>query len=181
MDIWRRVSVGIRMPRQLARQRKYFTGLVALRKGLKQTRRPISGAAWRLSFVKPRQDYIIGGREVSIIASSWASAQRALNLILSSLILISREPLIFESETHLVAHNAHEPELDDPVFRKAESRWRATSLQKLRDGKSGLTLSPSTSSASHSLVCSAWTSNRFARGTCRFPASPTTMCASPTE
>ncbi len=105
------------MPGQLTRQRQYFTGLVANREEVKGTSHPINGASWRLSFVKPRRDDFIGGREVAIVASSWTSAQCALNLILSSLILISGDPSILDPTTDLVAHNAHEPEFDDPVFR----------------------------------------------------------------
>ena len=107
----------VRMPRRLTRQRQYFTGLVANREEVKETTCPINGASWRVSFVKPRCDNFIGGREVAIVASSWTSAQCALNLILSSLDLISGDSPIFDMETGLVAHNAHEPEFDDPVFR----------------------------------------------------------------
>lgn len=107
------------MSRQLTKQRQYFTGLVAIRGEVKQTKRPISGAGWQVSFVKPKRDNFVSGREVMIVASSWTSAQRALNLILSSLILISGDPpLLFDPETDLVAHNAHEPEFDDTVFRE---------------------------------------------------------------
>lgn len=105
------------MPRQLTKQRRYFSGLVAIWEEVKPIRGPIAGVGWQVSFVKPRRDNFVGGREVMIVASSWTSAQRALNLILSSLIFISGDPPLFDPDTDLVAHNAHEPEFDDPAFR----------------------------------------------------------------
>ena len=52
-----------------------------------------------------------------IHASSWQSAQRALNLISACIYLFDGSPPVFDAETQLVAHNDIEPELDDPDLR----------------------------------------------------------------
>jgi hypothetical protein len=57
------------------------------------------------------------GREIVINSKSWHRAQYALNLILSSILLYSGNPPLFEMD--LVAHNDDEPEFHDPVYRKA--------------------------------------------------------------
>lgn len=82
---------------------------------------PFNGAGWQaaLSPQRKRRGTIQGGEEVVLYASSWASAQRALDLIHGCHLLLRGDPDPFD--VRLIAHNAHEPTWMGENERKALS------------------------------------------------------------
>jgi hypothetical protein len=104
------------------RQRqKFWTGMTTLVDEPFQPEPPFTGAGWQatLSPQRPRPHKIKGGQEVILQASSWSSAQRALDLILGCHQLV-QGPHVFD--IHLVANNADEPGWIGEHERKALSK-----------------------------------------------------------
>ena len=99
----------------------YFTGLLTSVDEPGQPSPPFKGAGWHASFFKERRDppRLYNGREIVIHAKSWHTAQRALNLVLSSLLLYSGDPPLVEMD--FLVHNDDEPDFYDPMIRKAMS------------------------------------------------------------
>jgi len=102
-------------------RKNYYTGLIVDMDEPDQPSPPFKGAGWEVSFVKERHHppRMRNGLEVVIHARSWASAQRALNLILSSIILYSGDPPLFDMP--FIAHNSEEPKFHNPLFRRGIS------------------------------------------------------------
>ena len=85
----------------------YFTGLIAQEPEIKAVRVPRS-SGWHVTFSRVRKNQMqTKGLEVVIKAKSWATAQRALNLIVHSLALYSGGPSSLDQD--LIAHNDAEP------------------------------------------------------------------------
>lgn len=103
-------------PRQ---RRKFWTGMITLGDEPFQPAPPFNGAGWQATLEPQRTNpqIIKSGEEVVIHASSWISAQRALNLIHNCHRLFLGEPDILE--TSLIANNADEPDWMDEHIRKS--------------------------------------------------------------
>lgn len=99
-------------------RRKYWTGLIPLGHEEFQPDLPFRGAGWNttLSLPKNRPHLTKERKELILHASTWSTAQRALDLIHGCRLLI-RGPDVFEIT--LIAHNAEEP-----VWLKGEERIR---------------------------------------------------------
>lgn len=98
----------------LGRRRRYFTGLLAVARDLRDHPRIITGAGWAATFRKTAAtESIRPTQEVVLAAPSWLAAQRALNLIRAGLFLLHGEPLIVDADERLVAWNDSEPEVED--------------------------------------------------------------------
>lgn len=97
-------------------RRKFSTGLITLGHEEFQPDPPFRGAGWHatLSLPEKRPHMTRGGKEVIIHASTWITAQRALDLIHGCGLLI-RGPDVFD--TPLIAHNE-----EDPVWLKGQER-----------------------------------------------------------
>ena len=100
------------------KKRIYYTGLIADTNDPFQPIPPYRGKGWYISLVKERCDppKLRYGNEVVIYANSWIPAQRALNLILSSINLYSGYSDLFN--IGLIAHNKGEPEFLESEYRK---------------------------------------------------------------
>lgn len=107
------------MKKKQKEDKTYFTGLLTSVDELGQPSPPFNGAGWYVDFLKERRDppRLYNGKEIVIHAKSWHTAQRALNLILSSLLLYSGNPPLVEME--FFAHNDEEPDFYDPLIRKS--------------------------------------------------------------
>lgn len=106
------------MQRNQISEQIYYTGLIADISEPDQPSPPFKGSGWEASFIKERRypPKLRDGCEIIINAKSWISAQRALNLIVSSLILYSGYPHLLEPE--FIAHNNTRPEFLEPEYRK---------------------------------------------------------------
>ena len=100
-------------------KKQFFTGLLIDPDEPYQPSPPFKGAGWDLNFIKERRDppRIYNGLEIVIESKSWHRAQHALNLILSSFLLYSGNPPLFEMD--YVAHNDEEPKFLDNLYKKA--------------------------------------------------------------
>jgi hypothetical protein len=98
--------------------KRFHTGLRAFHGEREQPAPPYNGAGWRATLSRSQDHPVHRGREVIVYASSWPSAQRALNLISACIYLFDGSPPVFDSETHLIAHNDFEPQFDDPDLRQ---------------------------------------------------------------
>ncbi len=80
---------------------------------------PFRGAGWEAVFASQRRvpASVCNGKEIVLCASSWPSAQRALDLVHGCHQLILGDPPVFP--LHPIAHNDREPECMDPEARKA--------------------------------------------------------------
>lgn len=69
-----------------------------------------NGAGWTVDYGPQRKDppEVYKGMEILVHASSWVSAQRALDLIHGCHQLVRGDPNLFD--IHLIAHNAKEPD-----------------------------------------------------------------------
>ena len=85
----------------------YRTGFVALPDNGNEPLGPFHGAGWTAELV-PNHPKIVGGSEIVIRAGSWASAQRAADLINASRVLVNGDPDVLGS-IHPLAHNEGEP------------------------------------------------------------------------
>jgi len=95
-------------------QSRYYTGLVANAYELRGTPRTLTGAGWTATFQKTACTKTFPqGRELVLKAPSWLLAQRALNLVRAGLMVVLGEPLLFDADEHLIAHNEREPEVPD--------------------------------------------------------------------
>lgn len=85
-----------------------------------QPKPPFKGAGWKASFAPQRRDppTVYKGKEIVLHATSWASAQRALDLILGCHQLVLGDPHVFP--IHPIAHNETEPEWMEEHERRAE-------------------------------------------------------------
>jgi len=81
---------------------------------------PFKGAGWEAHLVPQRRDppLIQDGKEIVLYASSWASAQRALDLIQGCHQLVLGDPPVIP--VHSIAHNDSEPDWMEPEERKAQ-------------------------------------------------------------
>ncbi len=95
--------------------------MITLRDGSFQPAPPFTGAGWQatLSPQRSKTHKIQGGKEVILHASSWASAQRALDLICSCHQLVQGPRA---NDLTLVANNADEPDWMPQDERKNLSR-----------------------------------------------------------
>jgi hypothetical protein len=96
--------------------KEFLTGLISFDKEI-NPKPPYNGAGWSARFEKASRKVVDGkelqfskGNEVLINAKSWVTAQRALNLILASLYLVTGHPPILSEGEGLVAHNDSEPQ-----------------------------------------------------------------------
>lgn len=89
---------------------KFWTGMITLGDEPFQLAPPFNGAQWQATLVSQRKKphTIYRGQEVVLYASSWVSAQRALDLIHGCHQLIRGDPDVFS--IHLIANNAQEPD-----------------------------------------------------------------------
>jgi hypothetical protein len=94
--------------------KRYRTGLLAFHEEREQPAPPYKGAGWHATLSLPQDRPVHQSREVIIHASSWPSAQRALNLISACIYLFGGSPPVFDREQQLIAHNNSEPQFDDP-------------------------------------------------------------------
>jgi len=101
------------------RSHKFWTGLVAFGDEPGQPTPPFNGVGWQATLAPQRAKptTLNRGREVVLCASSWASAQRALDLIHGCHLLLQGDPDIFD--IHLIAHNTEEPSFMREDERKA--------------------------------------------------------------
>lgn len=132
------VVVGRSRPRQpnewgsvrthltMAKHRKYWTGLITLGDEPFQPKPPFTGAGWRATLAPQRRDppSVYRGREVVLHAKSWASAQRALELIQGCHQLLFAEPPVFP--VHPIAHNSTEPQWMEEQQRQAQVEKTST-------------------------------------------------------
>jgi hypothetical protein len=97
----------------------YFTGLLTTSRETGQPSPPFNGAGWSVTYVKSssKAAAMHNGREIVIRARTWSTAQRALSLILSSLVAYRGNPSPLEDD--LVAHNEEEPPFFDPDIRRS--------------------------------------------------------------
>jgi len=111
----------IRMKKQ-QQERTYFTGLVTTVDELQEYPPPFKGAGWSASDVeqRARESTLKNGREIAIHARCWRGAQRALNLIISCLLVRSGGPPLYE--IHPVAHNDEEPDFLNSHARRTKIR-----------------------------------------------------------
>jgi hypothetical protein len=91
------------------RRGKFWTGLITPGNEQFQPTPPFSGAGWQATFAPQRKKppTVHGGQEVVLHATSWASAQRALQLIHGCHLLIQGNPDVFRIQ--LIANNSGEP------------------------------------------------------------------------
>lgn len=87
----------------------YHTGLITMSREARQPSPPFVGAGWTASVAHRQSEQTVGGHEILIKANSWATAQRALNLISASMLLFKGDPSFFGEENTLVVHNRMEP------------------------------------------------------------------------
>jgi len=90
-------------------KQKFWTGLYTQGEEPFQSATPYNGAGWTADFEEPQRtpNIIKDGKEIVLIASSWASAQRALNLILACHQLLMGEREVFLIDQ--IAYNDSEP------------------------------------------------------------------------
>ena len=83
---------------------------------------PFNGVGWKANVTRQRRDprLVSRGKEIVLYASSWASAQRALDLIVGCHQLITGDPPVFP--VHSIAHNDSEPPWMGPEERKSQVR-----------------------------------------------------------
>jgi hypothetical protein len=102
---------------------RFWTGMVTHGEEPYQPDPPFRGAGWtaRLEEPWPRTNRVIGGREIVLAAASLESAQRALNLIHNSHILVQGAADLFPVQP--LAFNALQPEELGPEERAAVERY----------------------------------------------------------
>jgi hypothetical protein len=98
---------------------RFWTGFVTVGDEPYQPTPPFNGAGWQaaLALQRKKPSTVHGGQEVVLYASSWASAQRALDLIHGYHLLLRGDPDVFDFD--LIAHNAQEPSWMDKDERDA--------------------------------------------------------------
>jgi len=81
---------------------------------------PFNGVGWKADVALQRRDppLVCKGKEIVLYASSWPSAQRALDLIVGCHRLITGDPPVFPIQS--IAHNDSEPLWMKPQERKAQ-------------------------------------------------------------
>lgn len=108
----------------------FFTGLIIQPDEPGQPSPPFYGKGWDVTFIEERRNppLIRDGREIVINATTWRTAQHALNLIISALLLIKGGFPVSSSELVFVAHNENEP----PISPNYGSDWfKSQSLNTL--------------------------------------------------
>ena len=112
----------------MIKQNKYWTGMITLEKEPNQPTPPFKGAGWKAIFASQRQasPHVCRGKEIVIYASSWTSAQRALELIHGCHQLILGEPTVFSINP--IAHNINEPKWMESEQRKAQVKKKWSTL-----------------------------------------------------
>lgn len=95
----------------MAKQQKFWTGLLPMRRVSHEPRPPYKGLGWEATAVPHQQVHCRYRRsEIALLARSWASAQRALDLIIGCFNLLAGECVL----DRLTAHNAIEPKWMSP-------------------------------------------------------------------
>lgn len=107
------------------KRKTYWTGLITIGNERLEPKPPFEGAGWTATLAPQRRQppRVYEGREVILHANSWASAQRALDLIDGCHQLLRGDPPIFPF--HAIAHNPSEPEWMEKDQREtlAEKVW----------------------------------------------------------
>ncbi|MDD8027442.1 MAG: hypothetical protein PHI34_13125 [Acidobacteriota bacterium] len=101
------------------KRQKFWTGMQTLGDEPYQPSPPFKGAGWEAALVPQRKTphTIYNGQEVVLLAGSWATAQRALDLIRGCHTLAKGDPDVFKIQ--LIANNDQEPDWADEEERKA--------------------------------------------------------------
>ena len=114
----------------MAKQHRFWTGMITLGNEPDQPKPPFKGAGWKAGFAVQRRDrsFVSEGKEIVLYASSWASAQRALDLIAGCHQLVTGDPPVFRVDS--IAHNDSEPEWMEPEERKAQVKrtWSTSAI-----------------------------------------------------
>ena len=106
----------------MATQYRFRTGLITIGDEPYQPKPPFKGAGWKASLAPQRRNppTVYEGKEIVLWASSWASAQRALDLIYGCHQLVSGDPP--DLPIHPIAHNDNEPDWMEPRQRKRQGQ-----------------------------------------------------------
>jgi|GEM_PF-747018 len=114
-----RLKSNVRTQMKRRQQNKFWTGMLTLGDEPLQPSPPFKGAGWKATLAPQRKSTPTShsGKEVVLHASSWASAQRALNLIHGCHQLVRGDPDVFD--IHLIANNNQQPDWMDEDERKA--------------------------------------------------------------
>lgn len=104
----------------MAAQHKFYTGLITSGNEQFQPKPPFKGAGWKACLAPQRMNppIIYKGKEVVLYAASWASAQRALDLIIGCHQLVLGDPPVIP--IHQIAHSETEPEWMEEHERQAQ-------------------------------------------------------------
>lgn len=111
------------LPNLMAKQKTYWTGMITQGAEPDQPSPPFKGAGWVADTAPQRRDpvRVYRGSEIVLRASSWISAQRALNLIQGCHQLLEGDPPVFPVQA--IAHNEKEPDWMPDTKRAEQAEW----------------------------------------------------------